>query len=83
MAEQNNDLLLKNHNLRPTGSSATHEINAIESSNPPEANAIHSGGRGNYNGRGRGRGNYRGRGRGRGRGRFSPRNNNFKHSDKN
>nr|ACY01924.1 hypothetical protein [Beta vulgaris] len=83
VAEQNNDLLLKNHNLKPTGSSATHEINAIESSNPPEANAIHSGGRGNYNGRGRGRGNYRGRGRGRGRGRFSPRNNNFKHSDKN
>ncbi|XP_057249662.1 uncharacterized protein LOC104884621 isoform X2 [Beta vulgaris subsp. vulgaris] len=70
VAEQNNDLLLKNHNLRPTGSSASHEINAIESSDPPEANAVHRGGRGNYNGRGRGRGNYRGRGRGRGRGQF-------------
>lgn len=34
VAEQNNDLLLKNHNLRPTGSMTFNEANAIESSIP-------------------------------------------------
>jgi hypothetical protein len=79
VAEKNNDLLLKNHNLRPTGSQAFNETNAVESSNPPETNVAHRGGRGKYNNRGRGRGNFRGRGRGRGygrgRGQFPPRNN--------
>lgn len=78
VAEQNNDLLLKNHNLRPTGSLAFNEVNAVERSNPPEANIAHRGGRGKYNHRGRGRGNFRGRGRGRGRSHFSPRDNNYK-----
>ncbi|XP_056685461.1 uncharacterized protein [Spinacia oleracea] len=78
VAEQNNDLLLKNHNLRPTGSMAFNEANAVESSNPPEANVAHRGGRGRFNHRGRGRGNHRGRGRGRGRGYLGPRNNNHK-----
>ncbi|XP_021839158.2 uncharacterized protein [Spinacia oleracea] len=78
VAEQNNDLLLKNHNLRPTGSMAFNEANAVESSNPPEANVAHRGGRGRFNHRGRGRGNHRGRGRGRGRSYLGPRNNNHK-----
>ncbi|XP_021730992.1 uncharacterized protein LOC110697897 [Chenopodium quinoa] len=65
VTKQNNDLLLKNHNLRPIGSLATHEANATNSY-PPEANATQRGGRGNCNGRGRGRGNYCRRGRGRG-----------------
>ncbi|XP_021735694.1 uncharacterized protein LOC110702299 [Chenopodium quinoa] len=75
VAEKNNDLLLKNHNLRPTGSQAFNETNAVESSNPPETNVAHRGGRGKYNNHGRGRGNFRGRGHGRGRGHFPPRNN--------
>ncbi|XP_057802701.1 uncharacterized protein LOC131017961 isoform X2 [Salvia miltiorrhiza] len=53
VAEQNNELLLKNHALRPTGSAAL-----------PEANATFN----HDNGRGRGRGRGRGYGRGRGRG---------------
>jgi len=88
VAEQNNDILLMNHNKRPTGSQAIHESNATEDSNiPPEANAIHRHGRGGYNGRGgyhghggfNGRGGRNGRGRGRGnyhgRGRGRGRNN--------
>ncbi|XP_021725325.1 uncharacterized protein LOC110692603 [Chenopodium quinoa] len=70
VAEQNSDLLLKNHNLRQLGSLATHHEANATSSYPPETNATRRGGRGNYNGRGRGRGNYRGRGRGRGRNNF-------------
>uniref|UniRef100_A0A803LNC1 Methyltransferase-like protein 22 n=1 Tax=Chenopodium quinoa TaxID=63459 RepID=A0A803LNC1_CHEQI len=70
VAEQNSDLLLKNHNLRPTGSLATHHEANATSSYPLEANAARRGGRGNYNGRGKGRGNYRVRGRGRGRNNF-------------
>ncbi|XP_057775112.1 uncharacterized protein LOC130994095 [Salvia miltiorrhiza] len=59
VAEQNNELLLKNHELRPTGSAAL-----------PEANATfnHDNGRGRGNQRGRGRGRGRGYGRGHGRG---------------
>ncbi|XP_021754923.1 uncharacterized protein LOC110720225 [Chenopodium quinoa] len=79
VAEKNNDLLLKNHNLRPTGSQAFNETNVVESSNPPETNVAHRGGHGKYNNRGRGHENFRGRGRGRGhgrgRGQFPPRNN--------
>ncbi|KAL3649032.1 hypothetical protein CASFOL_005435 [Castilleja foliolosa] len=65
MAEKNNEVLMKNHQLRPTGAMAF-----------PEANATAYKGRGGYDrsrgrghGRGRGnfgRGNFRGRGRGRG-----------------
>ncbi|XP_021732978.1 uncharacterized protein LOC110699770 [Chenopodium quinoa] len=61
-AKQNSDLLLKIHNIRPTGSLATHHEANATSSYPPEANATRRGGRGYFNGRGRGRGNYRGRG---------------------
>ncbi|XP_021846456.2 uncharacterized protein [Spinacia oleracea] len=80
VAEQNNDLLLKNHNIRPIGSMAFNESNVVGSSNPPEANVAHRGGHGGYNHRGRGRGNHRGRGLGHGHGRgcLAPRNNNHK-----
>ncbi|XP_021771702.1 uncharacterized protein LOC110735826 [Chenopodium quinoa] len=50
VAEQNSDLLLKNHNLRPTGSLATHHETNATSSYPLEANPTRRGGRGNYNG---------------------------------
>ncbi|KAL7608779.1 hypothetical protein Lser_V15G09947 [Lactuca serriola] len=52
VAEQNNELLMKNHQSRPTGSSPFPEVNATSS---------------NYNGRGSNRGRGRGRGQGRGR----------------
>ncbi|XP_021761197.1 uncharacterized protein LOC110725741 [Chenopodium quinoa] len=64
--EKNNDLLLKNHNLRPTGSQEFNETNVVESSNPPDTNAVHRGGCGKYNNHGRGRGSFRERSRGRG-----------------
>ena len=48
VAEQNNELLMKNHQSRPTGSEAFPEVNAISSQN---------------HGRGRGRGRGRSRGR--------------------
>ena len=54
MVEQNNELLLKNHETRPTGANPV-----------PEANVINYH---NYRGRGRGRGRQNGRGRGHGRG---------------
>ncbi|XP_057780168.1 uncharacterized protein LOC130998775 [Salvia miltiorrhiza] len=57
VAEQNNELLLKNHALRPTGSAALPEANAT-------FNHDNGRGRGNQRGRGRGRGYARGRGRG-------------------
>ncbi|KAI3685019.1 hypothetical protein L6452_34250 [Arctium lappa] len=68
VAEQNNELLMKNHQSRPTGSVAFPEANAINNDSP----------RNNFRGRGHGRG----RGRGRGRGHFGQnhsygRNNNF------
>ncbi|KAK9734901.1 hypothetical protein RND81_04G170600, partial [Saponaria officinalis] len=61
VAEQNNELLMKNHESRPTGSTPL-----------PEANVTSYNEKGNYrdhassSGRGRGRGQWRGRGRGRG-----------------
>jgi hypothetical protein len=59
VAEQNNELLMKNHQSRPTGSSSFPESNATAFS---EANATSF--KGNRS-RGRGRGPKRGRGRGR------------------
>ena len=52
LAEQNNELLLKNHESRPTGSTPF-----------PEANVVTFNNYGRGRGRGRGRGGYRGRGR--------------------
>jgi hypothetical protein len=59
VAEQNNELLVKNHQSRPTGSSPFSEANMTSF---PEANATSF--KGNH-GRGRGRGPGRGRGCGR------------------
>ncbi|GAV61945.1 LOW QUALITY PROTEIN: hypothetical protein CFOL_v3_05470, partial [Cephalotus follicularis] len=63
IAEQNNELLLQNHENRPTGPAPLPEVNATSSE---------------FRGRGRGRGRRRGRGRGSGRNQnfLGPRNNN-------
>ncbi|XP_021723773.1 uncharacterized protein LOC110691163 [Chenopodium quinoa] len=47
ITEQNSELLLKNHNLRPTGSLATHHEANATNFYPPESNATRRGGRGN------------------------------------
>ncbi|GKB39880.1 hypothetical protein Tco_0884822 [Tanacetum coccineum] len=60
MAEQNNELLMKNHESRPTGSAPLFEANVVTYNQ--------SGGRGRGSDRGRGRGHRRGRGRGKWRG---------------
>ena len=60
VAEQNNELLLKNHQSRPTGSVSLPEANATSIS-------IHKHGRGRGYHYGQGRGSGRGRSRGRGR----------------
>ena len=71
MPEKTNELLIKNHQSRPTGSAAFPETNAAFSKNY---------GRGYNHGRGRGRGRSRGRGRGRGRSDFyNPSQNNVIH----
>ena len=59
IAERNNELLIKNHNARPTGTKAFPEVNATDIKNPEKGNY-------SYRGRGRGRGHNRGFGRGRG-----------------
>ncbi|XP_027154933.1 uncharacterized protein LOC113755067 [Coffea eugenioides] len=68
LAEQNNELLLKNHESRPTGASPFPEANATQFQNSGRGR-----GRGRRGGRGGGRG--RGRGRGRDRSKFVPREN--------
>ncbi|KAJ9552243.1 hypothetical protein OSB04_016288 [Centaurea solstitialis] len=57
VAEQNNELLMKNHETRPTGTAPF-----------PEANVATYNDQRENNGRGRGHGKFRGRGRGCGRG---------------
>lgn len=52
LAESNNELLMKNHQTHPTGSTPF-----------PEINAVNKGHRGSFRGRGRGRGQGRGRSR--------------------
>lgn len=56
IAEKNNELLIKNHMTRPTGSKAFPEANALDAKKPAKENKA-------FRGRGRGRQNYRGRGR--------------------
>ncbi|XP_027102933.2 uncharacterized protein [Coffea arabica] len=68
LAEQNNELLLKNHESRPTGASPFPEANGTQFQNSGRGR-----GRGRRGGRGRGRGH--GRSRGRDRSRFVPREN--------
>jgi hypothetical protein len=76
VAEQNNELLMKNHRSRPTGSSPFPEANATSF---PEANATSF-----KENRGRGRGCGPRRGRGRGRNNVWRREgHNFKSNDKN
>nr|XP_027067592.1 uncharacterized protein LOC113693225 [Coffea arabica] len=68
LAEQNNELLLKNHKSRPTSASPFPEVNATQFQNSGRGR-----GRGCRDGRGGGRGC--GRGRGRDRSKFVPREN--------
>ncbi|GKA23918.1 disease resistance CC-NBS-LRR class family protein [Tanacetum coccineum] len=56
VAEKNNELLMKNHQNRPTGSLAIPEANAVE--NNDNRNSGNKRGRGNPRGHGRGRGHY-------------------------
>ncbi|GJV82852.1 hypothetical protein Tco_1522750 [Tanacetum coccineum] len=56
VAEKNNELLMKNHQSRPTGSLAIPEANAVN--NNDNKNSGSKRGRGNPRGRGRGRGHY-------------------------
>ncbi|GJV65459.1 hypothetical protein Tco_1476287 [Tanacetum coccineum] len=58
MAEQNNELLMKNHESRPTGSAPLSKANMVT------YNQSGGRGRGSDRGRGRGRGQWRGFGRG-------------------
>ncbi|CAL1376498.1 unnamed protein product [Linum trigynum] len=66
VAEQNNELLMKNHQSRPTGAAPFPEANAATFTQYPYGQ-IH--GRGHGRGRGRGHAHARGRGRGRDLGR--------------
>ncbi|GKA60776.1 hypothetical protein Tco_0760183 [Tanacetum coccineum] len=59
VAEKNNELLMKNHESRPTGSAPLSEANVVTYNQ--------NGGRGHGSDRGRGHGRGRGRGRGQGR----------------
>ncbi|XP_074337308.1 uncharacterized protein LOC141674501 [Apium graveolens] len=68
LAEQNNELLMKNHQARPTGSTPFPEVNAV-TNNEYRDNKSFGRERGHGYGRGRGRGHGRARGRGFGRGR--------------
>ncbi|XP_021857945.1 uncharacterized protein [Spinacia oleracea] len=67
VAEQNNELLMKNHEARPTGSTPFPEANVTSHDGKVSKNKDHasSSARGQWRGRGRGRG-FGGYGRGRG-----------------
>ncbi|XP_021731430.1 uncharacterized protein LOC110698327 [Chenopodium quinoa] len=67
VAEKNNELLMKNHESCPTGSTPFPEANVTTHNGKETKNRDHSSSSGR--GRGRGRGQWRGRGRGRGYGR--------------
>ncbi|CAM8931243.1 unnamed protein product [Rhodiola kirilowii] len=58
VAEEQNELLIKNHQSRPTGSKPFTEANFVRTDKPELVN--------NFQGRGRGRGRGRGQGRGQG-----------------
>ena len=80
LAEQNNELLMRNSEMRPPGSAPPPEAHATKDnkeSHHVQGNGHHGRGRGNRNGRGRGRssfgcgqGNQHGRDHGRDRGSF-------------
>ncbi|KAI3443797.1 hypothetical protein Pfo_000462 [Paulownia fortunei] len=69
VVEQNNELLMKNHQSRPTGSKSFPEVNAA---------IINNFGHSRYRESGRGRGHSRGRGRGHGEVIIIKKNSNFK-----
>ena len=64
MAEQNNELLLQNHQSHPIGSTSIPEVNVASSSGC---------GRSRSHGRGHSSGRWRGRGRGRGQNNYQSR----------
>ncbi|KAJ0432107.1 putative transcription factor interactor and regulator CCHC(Zn) family [Helianthus annuus] len=67
VAEQNNELLMKNHETRPVGATPIPEANVATYNGQSES---YGRGRGYHRGRGRGHGRGRGQGRGRGRGNY-------------
>ncbi|KAL6584777.1 hypothetical protein OROMI_004066 [Orobanche minor] len=77
LAEQNNELLMKNHQARPTGSTPFPEVNVV-TSNEHGKNKQFGRGRGRGHSFGRGRACGRGRGFGRGRGHDHQKFSNFK-----
>ncbi|XP_057248895.1 uncharacterized protein LOC125494756 [Beta vulgaris subsp. vulgaris] len=80
VAEQNNELLMKNHESRPTGSAPFPEANATSHNGKEKYHANNSGrGRGRGRGYGHGRGRGRGYGYGRGRGRGGSFQNSYSH----
>ncbi|XP_021771818.1 uncharacterized protein LOC110735955 [Chenopodium quinoa] len=62
VAEQNNELLMKNHESRPTGSTPFPKANATSHSGKEKKARDHASSRGRGRGRGHGRGHDRGRG---------------------
>jgi hypothetical protein len=63
VAEQNNELLMKNHEVRPTGAAPFPEVNAATHGHYRQTRGRGRGhGRGHRQGRGRGRANHHGRG---------------------
>ncbi|XP_021750022.1 uncharacterized protein LOC110715721 [Chenopodium quinoa] len=68
-AEQNNELLMKNHKSRPTGSTPFSEATVTTHNRKETKNRDHSSSSGRGRGRGRDLGQWRDRGRGRGYGR--------------
>ncbi|XP_021769891.1 uncharacterized protein LOC110734153 [Chenopodium quinoa] len=69
VAKQNNELLMKNHELRPVGSTPFPEANVTTHHGKENINRDYSSSSGRGRGRGRGRGQWRGCGRGHGYGR--------------
>ena len=77
LAEQNNELLMKNHQARPTGSTPFPKVNVVTRTQY-EPNKTFGSGRGRGHGYGRGRGRARGRSFGHGRGHNHQNFSNFK-----
>ncbi|CAM8934960.1 unnamed protein product [Rhodiola kirilowii] len=69
VAERNNELLIKNHQSRPTGSRTFSEVHFANSNENRPMNYFQGQGQGRGRGRGRGQGRGRGRSFGQGRGR--------------
>ncbi|XP_023635716.1 uncharacterized protein LOC111829907 [Capsella rubella] len=69
VAEQNNELVMLNHQTRPTGSMPFPEVNVASSSKRNNQGRENKRRKDHFRGRGRGRVRGRGRGNGRGRGR--------------